>query len=246
MVSVIMPAYNSQRTIEAAINSILNQTYTDLEVIVVNDCSTDATEEVVKTITLKDPRVKYFCNEKNSGVSYTRNFAISKAQGEWIAFLDSDDLWRANKLEVQLKIAEEQKADILYSSHSMIDINGNKCCDDFIVDENTDYNKMLVRNEIGCLTAVVRTDVMRKYTFSGQYAHEDYALWMSILKDGHKAAGSKEVLADYRVYQGSRSSNKLRAAKNRWIIYRKHLKLSLFSSIYYLIKYTIKALKKYS
>lgn len=240
-----MPAYNSQRTIEATIGSALAQTYPDIEIIVVNDCSTDSTDEIVKRIAAQDSRVKYFVNPKNSGVSVTRNFAISQASGEWIAFLDSDDMWHPDKLEHQMKLADETGADLLYASYSMIDIEGNKKCNDFIVDEVTDFDKMLVRNEIGCLTAVVKREVMSRYTFSGEYAHEDYVLWMSILRDGFKAVGCKEVLADYRVYPGTRSANKFRAAKNRWIIYRKNLKLGFFKSFSSLMKYTFKGLKKY-
>lgn len=245
MVSVIMPAYNSQRTIESTIRSALSQSYSDIEVIVVNDCSTDLTDEIVKRIVKEDSRVKYFVNEKNSGVSYSRNFAISKASGEWIAFLDSDDLWRSDKLECQLKLAEESRAELIYASYAMIDIDGNKRCNDFIVDPATDFDKMLVRNEIGCLTAMVKREVMQKYTFSGEYAHEDYVLWMCILQDGYKAVGEPKVLADYRVYPGTRSANKFRAAKNRWIIYRKKLKLSVFKSFSSLVKYMMQGLKKY-
>jgi len=245
VVSVIMPAYNSQRTIELTLKSALAQTYKDIEVIVVNDCSTDNTDEIVKSIAAQDSRVKYFVNEKDSGVSFTRHFAISQAKGEWIAFLDSDDIWREDKLELQLKLAEKSGAQLLYSSYSMIDIDGNKRCNDFIVDPETDFDKMLVRNEVGCLTAMVKSEVMRNYSFSGEYAHEDYVLWMSILRDGYKAVGETKVLADYRVYPGTRSANKFRAAKNRWIIYRKKLKLSVFKSFSSLMKYVLSGLKKY-
>lgn len=245
MVSVIMPAYNSGRTVEESINSVLNQTYKDFEIIVVNDCSTDNTAQIVTEMVKKDKRIKFYNNPENCGVSKTRNFAISQAKGEWIAFLDSDDLWRETKLELQLELADKEGADIVYSSYSMVDINGEKKCNDFIVSPVTDFEKMLVRNEIGCLTAMVKTEVMKNYTFSGDFAHEDYVLWMSILKSGCKAAGHTSVLADYRVYPGTRSANKFRAAKNRWLIYRNNLGLSVFKSFVSLVKYMFNGLKKY-
>jgi len=244
-VSVIMPAYNSSKTIGATIDSVLKQTYGDYEIIVIDDGSKDDTAAIVEGKAASDDRIKFYKNEKNIGVSDTRNRAISLSSGEWIAFLDSDDLWREDKLERQLKLASESNADIIYSSYAMIDIDGNKKCNDFIVDEHTNFKKMLVRNEIGCLTVLVKRSAIADFKFMGEFAHEDYVLWLSLLEDGYTAIGDKKVLAEYRVYPGTRSYNKFRAAKNRWLVYRKKLKMPLFKSCVTMLKYVLVTLKKY-
>lgn len=244
-VSVIIPAYNSAKTISETIRSALAQTFSDFEIIVADDGSTDNTSEVVLSLADNDSRIKLFQVKKNQGVSKARNFAISNATGEWVAFLDSDDIWIADKLEKQLKLAEEKNADIVYCSYGIMDAEGKSSCGDFIVEEHTSYDMMLARNVISCSTALIKREYFDKYSFSSEYAHEDYALWMEMLRDGLQAYGNTEVLAYYRLYAGSRSANKLKAAKNRWIIYRKHLKMPFAHSICCICRYTFKALKKY-
>jgi len=150
-----------------------------------------------------------------------------------------------DKLEKQLKLAEKTNADIVYCSYGIIDDKGNRTCTDFIVEKHTSYDKMLARNVISCSTALIKKEYFNKYSFSSEYAHEDYALWMEMLRDGLDAYGNTEILAYYRLYSGTRSSNKIKAAKNRWIIYRKHLKMSFIHSLCCIIRYMFKALKKY-
>lgn len=244
-VSVIIPAYNAAKTITETLESALAQTFEDFEIIVADDGSTDNTSETVLRLADADERVKLFQVNKNQGVAKARNFAISNAGGEWIAFLDSDDLWEKDKLEKQLKLADEKNADIVYCSYGIIDAKGERSCTDFIVEEHTTYNLMLARNVISCSTALIKREYFDKYSFSSEYAHEDYALWMEMLRDGLQAYGNTEILAYYRLYAGSRSANKLKAAKNRWIIYRKHLNMSFSHSLCCIVRYMFKALKKY-
>ena len=244
-VSVIIPAYNSGATITETLRSVLVQTYSDFEIIVADDGSTDNTTEMVLRLAQEDNRIHLFQLKANQGVSKARNFAISNATGEWIAFLDSDDLWVEDKLEKQLKLAEKTNADIVYCSYGIIDDKGNRTCTDFIVEKHTSYDKMLARNVISCSTALIKKEYFNKYSFSSEYAHEDYALWMEMLRDGLDAYGNTEILAYYRLYSGTRSSNKIKAAKNRWIIYRKHLKMSFIHSLCCITRYMFKALKKY-
>lgn len=244
-VSIITPAYNASKTLVETVRSALSQTFDDFEMIIVDDCSKDDTYKIASDLSEKDPRIKVFKNEKNLGVSKTRNFALSKAIGEYVAFLDSDDLWREDKLERQYALACETDADIIYCSYGIISENGTRKCKDFIVEKQTDFNKMLLKSVVSCSTAFIKRHHFDKYSFSSEYAHEDYVLWMSMFKDGLTAVGDQKVLAEYRVYPGTRSFDKFKAAKNRYIIYRKALKLSPCKSIKCIFKYMLLGLKKY-
>ena len=124
LVSIIMAAYNAEKTIEQAINSVLNQTYTNFELLVVNDCSKDGTVESVKSIAATDGRVRLISNEKNSGVSYTRKHGLEEANGSWIAILDSDDAWAPEKLEKQIELQNRTNADLLFTGSTFMDSDG--------------------------------------------------------------------------------------------------------------------------
>ena len=246
LVSVIMPAYNAERYIEEAITSVINQTYTNWELIVIDDGSKDNTAEIVKQFAEKDKRITLYLNEKNMGVAKTRNRGFDMAKGEYIALLDSDDIWLPEKLENQLKLAEETKAELVYTSYSIIDTDGNKSKDDYIVAEKTDFESLLKENIIGCSTVLLKKEISDNYKFSKEYAHEDYVFMLQLLRDGKVARGVQEVMVRYRFYFTSRSGDKLNAAKNRWIIYRKFLKLPLIKSISCFAQYAFAGIRKYS
>lgn len=124
LISIIMAAYNAEKTIEQAINSVLSQTYPDFELLVVNDCSTDKTAMLAEAIVKKDDRVRLISNEKNSGVSYTRKHGLEEASGEWVAILDSDDAWASEKLEKQIKLQKQTNADLLFTGSAFMDADG--------------------------------------------------------------------------------------------------------------------------
>lgn len=245
MVSVIMPAYNGERFIEAAIRSVMAQTFTDWELIVIDDGSQDATVDVITRLMGEDPRITLLRNEKNLGVANTRNRGLDLAAGGYVALLDSDDLWYPEKLEKQVALARQTGADVVYCSYAIVDEHGRKKCDDFLVPETTDFDAFLVKSVISCSTVLLSRKVTDAYRFDGTYYHEDLALWLQILKDGHRACGVPEVLADYRVMEGTRASNKLKSAAYRWQIYRKQLGFSLGKSAGLLVQYGLLGLKKY-
>ena len=124
LISIIMAAYNAEKTIEQAINSVLNQTYPNFELLVVNDCSTDKTAALVEAVAKKDNRVRLISNKKNSGVSYTRKHGLEETRGEWIAILDSDDAWKPEKLEKQIALQEKTNADLLFTGSAFMDADG--------------------------------------------------------------------------------------------------------------------------
>lgn len=245
LVSVIMPAYNASQYIEEAITSVLKQTYENLELIVIDDCSTDNTYELICEICKNDSRIAVYRNEKNQGVAKTRNKGFKLAQGEYVALLDSDDVWHSNKIEKQVMLAIEAKADIIYCSYGMVDAAGKKIGNDFIVPKTTDFSKMLKKSVISCSTAMLSKEIVKTYSFNKNYYHEDYIFWLNCLENGYSAVGIEEVLADYRILSKSRSSNKINSAVHRWKIYREYLKLPLLKAVYNWFSYVILAFVKY-
>lgn len=245
LVSVVMPSYNSQAFLLLAVESVRCQTMTDLELIIVDDCSTDRTMELLAAASQSDPRIKVIENETNIGAALSRNRAFEAARGDYIALLDSDDLWKPEKLARQLALAEETGADIVYCSYEMIDEAGRKRWPDFIVPESTDLEQMLLTSVISCSTALLKAEICKKHVFPQNVYHEDYAYWLSLLQAGYMACGVPDVLASYRVRADSRSFNKLRSAARRWSVYREYLGMPLGKSLKVFGQYAIGGLKKY-
>ena len=245
LVSVIMPAYNAAPFIEEAINSVISQTVKDWELLVIDDCSTDNTREIVEKIALQDSRVRLLANEKNMGAAGSRNRGLDAFTGRYVALLDSDDYWYPPMLEKMIARAEETKADIIYCSYELVDEQGMKVCNDFLVPETTDFKQSIIRSVITCSTALITDDLARKNRFPVNMYHEDIAMWFQILRDGGLARGEPEVLAAYRQRKNSRSADKLVSAARRWQIYRKHLSMSFLQSVKAMIGYGYYGLIKF-
>ena len=245
LVSVIMPACNAARFIKEAIASVLAQTVSDLELIVVDDGSADETKQIVGEIADRDSRVRLVVNETNLGVAKSRNRGMDLCRGAYTAFLDSDDYWHEDMLEKMLARAEETNADIVYCSYAMVDEQGQKVCNDFLVPESADYAYSLYRSVITCSTALLSKKVVERYRFPDNVYHEDIALWFRMLKEGGTACGVTEVLAAYRQHSGSRSSGKLKSAWRRWEIYRGYLGISTLGSLALMAKYGFYGIIKY-
>lgn len=243
LVSIITPLYNSEKYIAETIESVLAQTYSNWEMIIVDDCSKDNSTKIVEEYQKKDRRIKLYRNEINKGVSYTRNRAIDLSQGKYIAFLDSDDLWKKEKLEKQIKFMEEKNVVLSYTAYEKINEDGSKR-GEVRVPDKLDYEELLKNCLIGFLTAIYRKEELKDFKFINSKA-EDYIFWLSILKKIEYAYGINEILASYRVLNNSRSSNKIDIVKFHWKIYRKIEKLSLLRSIYYYFIYIKRGLKRY-
>ena len=229
-VSVVMPSYNAEKYISEAIQSVIAQTYENWELLIIDDCSTDSTANIVKQFSDVDSRITLYSNPKNMGVALTRNKGMNLAKGSWIALLDSDDVWHKDKLEKQLVAAENTGADIIYCSYSLMDKNGEHLSD-FIVPERTSYDDMLRKSVLSCSTVLLRSSILSAHCFFTNYYHEDYVFWLELLKSGYTAVASPGILADSRIVDGSRSNDKLKSARNRWLIYREIEKLSLGKSV---------------
>ena len=245
MVSIIMPAYNEARHISRSIDSVLGQTYPDWELLVLDDGSSDETPEIVKAYAQKDGRIRFYENEENMGVARTRNRGFDLAKGQWIALLDSDDIWHETKLEKQLELAEKTGADLIYCSYAMMEEKTGRRKKDYLVPETTDYKSLLKENVIGCSTVLLNRERLGEHRFDPSFFHEDFVLWLELLKSGWKAVGLQEVLTDYLVAENSRSLNKWNAAKNRWEILRKSQGLRLHRAVGAFCTYAVRGVIKH-
>lgn len=245
MISIVMPAYNCEKYISEAIESVLKQTYCDWELLIVDDCSADGTARIAEQFAENDSRIKLIKQPQNGGVARARNTGVAMAKGEYIAFLDSDDMWCEDKLEKQIKLQEESGAAVIYSSYDFIDEDGNMILKPYIVPPKTDYSKMLHSNVVGCSTLLADTQILKKHPFSTDFYHEDYVLWMELMSIPVKAVGNTEVLSHYRLVKGSRSDNKKNAAKQRWNIYRNALNLGFVKSCIAFVMYGVSGVIKY-
>lgn len=244
LISVVMPNYNGHRFVEQAIDSVLSQTYQNFELLVVDDCSKDDSLWLIKQNAQSDSRIRIIALEKNVGVANARNVGIQEAKGRYISLLDNDDLWTEDKLERQLAIAENG-ADIVYCSYDFIDEQNHEIKKPFIVPTQTDFNKMLASSVISCSTSFIKTELMQANPFNPEFYHEDYVLWMELLRVCPTAYGDEKVLMHYRQVTGSRSNKKGNAAKERWNTYRKALKLNIVASAWAFTRYAVNGVIKY-
>ena len=244
-VSIVMPTYNAEAFIGEAICSVLSQSVTDFELIVIDDGSNDNTQNIVSAFMRKDARITLVTNKENMGVARTRNRGLDLCRGKYIALLDSDDYWEPCFLEKMIAQEEKTKADLIYCSYAIVNEQGTKICSDFIVPEKTTFRDSIVRNVISCSTVLFASDYVKQCRFPLDVYHEDIALWFQILRDGGTACGVTDVLASYRQRADSRASNKFKSACRRWTIYRKHLKMSIPETVYVMAQYAYYGFKKY-
>lgn len=242
LVSVIMPAYNCEKYIGTAIRSVLEQTVS-LELIIVEDCAEDGTEDVIRSF-LPDERIIYICNETNLGVAASRNKGMELARGKYIAFLDADDYWTKDKLERQVSFMEEGDKILSSTGRELIDENGSSTGKIIRIPEKIGYKDLLKGNVLNTSGVMVLSETAKQYKMVQDHLHEDYIMWLSILKEHGKAYGINEPLLKYRVMQGTKSGNKLKSAKMTFGVYR-YMGLNLTQAVYYFCHYAINGVRKY-
>jgi teichuronic acid biosynthesis glycosyltransferase TuaG len=243
LVSVIMPAYNAAATIRRSIDSVLAQTRRDLELIVVDDCSSDSTPALIADYVRIDPRVRLHRQVPNAGVAAARNAGIEQAQGDFVAFLDSDDWWHPRKLELQIAQMQAGDASVSYCAYQRIGEDG-RLLSSIQPPAVLTHADMLRSNFIGNLTGVyARSLGPARFLPIG---HEDYVFWLQMLRRAGRAVRIEhdEPLAYYLVREGSVSANKLRAAGWQWRIYRDIEGLSLPRAMKFMLHYIWNALAK--
>jgi len=244
LVSIVVPVYNCEEFIEQTIESVKGQTYKNWEMILINDCSTDNSKNIIE---------KYTCNniilidlKENFGVANARNIGIAKAKGKYIAFLDSDDLWKKDKLEKQLKYIEENNCDFCFTSYEFANRNGEGTGKIVKVPTDINYKEALKNTTIFTSTVIVNVETLGKefIKMPDIKKGQDTATWWKILKSGVIGHGLDENLSLYRRSENTLSSNKIKAIKRTWNLYRNVEKISLLKSFYYFIFYIFNAVKR--
>lgn len=244
-VSVVMPVYNAERFLRYSIDSVLSQTYVDFELILVNDCSKDNSLMIMREYEQKDSRVKVFSNEQNRGVSYTRNFGVENASGEYIAFLDSDDMWTSDKLQKQFELIDKYPdTDICFSGSAFVDTEGNKSDYVFSVPEKVIYKELLKQNVISCSSVLIKKEWLIKYPMQYDNMHEDFAVWLQVLRDNGVARAVNEPLLIYRVDKNSKSGNKFKSLLMGYRVY-KFMGINFFMRCYYMMFYIVRGIRKH-
>jgi len=244
LVSIITPCYNSQYFITNTVESVIQQTYENWELLIIDDGSKDDSKNIIAHYSNKDPRIKLISLEKNQGPAHARNIGIEMARGRFIAFLDSDDLWNRNKLETQINFMLKNNIPFSFTSYQKIKNDGNPVGKTVIAPKILNYTDLLKSCPIGCLTVVYDQSKIGKHYMPDFLKAQDYALWLKILKTGINAIGIEENLAFYRIRKSSISRNKLFKAYFQWKIYRKQEKISLTKSLYLMFFYTFYGFKK--
>lgn len=243
LVSIITPTYNSIEFVEETIFSIQNQTYTNWELLITDDCSTDKTWDIITSFAKRDARIKVFRLHKNSGAGIARNNSIIQAKGRFIAFCDSDDQWKVEKLEKQINFMLENDLALSFSSYDLIDGEGNSI-GEVTAPEKVNYKTMLKNNYIGCLTAIYDTQILGKVFMPEIRKRQDWALWLKILKRAPYALSIQKSLAIYRDRSKSISSSKIDLIKFNWNIYRNIENFSSLKSALFLLRFLFFYFKK--
>ena len=238
LISIITPVYNAERSISETIESVKNQTYTNWEMLLVNDASTDASKSIIEKLASEDIRIKTKNFSENKGAAFCRNEATKLAKGDYIAFLDSDDLWHPEKTEKQLAFMLCNDCDVSFTSYLHIDQMGNSLHKRVIALPNLSYDKLRLNNYIGNLTGMYNAKQLGKIYSPPMRKRQDWALWLEAMYlSGKPALGLQEDLAQYRITKNAMSANKASLVKYNYRFYREYLGYSSFKAFYFLMRF---------
>lgn len=243
LVSIIMPAYNAELHIAESIDSVISQTYSNWELLITDDRSTDTTQKIINEYAIQDSRIKLFINDENGGAGIARNNSIKQSVGRFIAFLDADDQWLPEKLTTQISFMLRNNYAFTFTAYQKLE--GETLKGTVTPPQFTTYNKLLNSNVIGCLTAVYDTNVLGKHYMPVIRKRQDMGLWLSLLKQVPKSYSLPDVLALYRVDSGM-TQNKFKILKWQWLFYRDVLELNIFRATYHFFIYSVKGFLKHS
>ena len=244
LVSIVTPVYNAERFIKETIDSVIAQTYKNWEMILVDDCSSDSSAEIIDEYVISDSRIKYMKNAENSGAAVSRNAGIEAAEGQYIAFVDSDDVWESEKLEKQLEFMKEKGYGFTFTSYRYVMEDGSVTDKTARAIEKINYNGLLKNTVIGCSTVVIDKKITGDFRMPLLRRGQDTATWLQILKKIDYAYGLDIPLVKYRKVSNSISSNKFKALKRTWNIYRNVEHLGLIKSCYVFCCYAFNAVMR--
>lgn len=236
LVSIITPCYNSADFITDTISSVIEQTYQNWELIVIDDQSKDHTCEVIEGFIQQHSNIKLIKLEQNAGVANARNVGLANASGKYIAFLDSDDIWLKDKLAKQVAYMEEKSLPMTFCAYHRIDEAGKIISKKIEVPQSVNYRQLLSHNVIIFSTSLTLRSAIGSTRFK-RAGHEDWIFWLDIFKKPFNGYGINEALVQYRIRQGSVSSNKLKVIGFTWKIYRESEQLGFFKSAYHFVRY---------
>ena len=245
LVSIITPSYNSAKFIAETIQSVQNQTYQNWEMIIVDDGSSDETENVVLSIIQNDNRIQFYKLNQNSGPAVARNTGIEKASGSYMTFIDADDIWFPTFIENNIKTIQETGISFVFSSYRRANEELEFVYSDFIVPHKVSYTDILKSNSISCLTAFLDIKKLGKKFMPLIRKRQDMGLWLNYLKVIPFAHGIQETQAIYRIRENSLSRKKSDLIKYQWHFYREVEKLNVFKSIYYMLHWMYRGFMKY-
>ena len=243
-VSIIMPNYNGAAFISEAVESVLAQTYQDWELIICDDYSTDDSPKIIEKYTARDPRIRSIRNTADKGVAMARNQAVALAKGAYVTFLDSDNLWYPKMLQVLMEYVHANGIEVACTAYDIITEQGHTICSVARAVIHHLYQYAGKGHRIPMETAIIKRALLPEVPFF-PIPHEDFAMWLRVLKQGYIARGILERLACYRLRQHSLSSRKLQSIRIVWNLMRDREKLPLPQRIYYFLCYAATMLKKY-
>lgn len=246
LISVIVPCYNAENTIKATIQSVLLQTYSNWELLIVDDCSTDDSVKIINQYSIKDPRIKLLSTDKNTGSpSEPRNIALEAAKGQYLAFLDADDTWLPNKLEEQLEFLEMNDFDFVYSNYEKMNYQGKRNNRIVCARSVSTYWDILESNGIPCLTALLRRKIIGDIRFQ-QTPKEDYVFWLTIMRTRNVTAyNTNKIHAIYRESKNSRSGDKWDMIRKQWYVLRMVENVKKVPAIYFMSTFLVKGFLKF-
>lgn len=245
LISIVTPSYNSSKYIKETYNSIKSQSYENWEWIIIDDHSTDNSDEVINSIINNDSRVSFFKNNDQKGPGNSRNIGIQKAKGQFLTFIDSDDIWFPDFLEKSIRFCLKNQVDFVFSSYDRYDESMRNKIDTFVVPPKVNYKGLLKTCSISCLTAFINIEKLGKKFMPNLSKRQDYALWLAYLREIDFAYGIQEPLAKYRIRKKSVSSNKFKLIKYQFNIYRNNQNLNWAKSVYFTLNWAIHGLIKY-
>ena len=234
LISVVIPTYNSGQFIRKTLQSVINQTYGNWEILITDDCSQDNTVQVVREIMQNEKRIKLFEQRENQGPARARNIGIKHARGKYIAFLDADDSWLSEKLQIQTRFMEEQGLGISFTDYYLLNEHSDSKKKFQSLLSEVNYTDIVRFNYIACSTVMYNQDSLGKHFMPDIRNRQDWGLWIKLIKIAGTAVRISQPLTNYLLREDSISSNKLNLVKYHWYIYRRFLRFSLLKSLLYL------------
>ncbi len=242
-ISIIIPFFKKRKFFKETINSILNQSFKNFEIIIIYDDENKSDLKFIKTYLNSIKKIKVLVNKRNLGVGLSRNIGIKKSKGEYLAFCDSDDVWKKNKLKEQLKYMIKNNLDFSFTSYNIIDEEG-KIIKSRRIKKMINYKILLTHCYIGLSTVLIKKRIVNNVKFSDMKTKEDYLLWLNLFKKNNKIKGFDKILSSWRKTRNSLSSSISQKLLDGFRLYNRELKYNVFKSFFYLIRLSFNSLIK--